>query len=50
MFLIKTTASAFVRVQETIRELSSYELPECISISVEEGNAAYLKWIADSVA
>ena len=50
MLLIKTTAAAFVRVQETIRELSSYELPECISISVEEGNAAYLKWIADSVA
>jgi periplasmic divalent cation tolerance protein len=50
MLLIKTTAAAFVRVQETIRELSSYELPECISISVEEGNSAYLKWIADSVA
>ncbi len=49
MLLIKTTAAAFDKVCETIRELNSYELPECVRISVEGGSAEYLKWIEDSV-
>jgi periplasmic divalent cation tolerance protein len=50
MLLIKTTAAAFERVRDTIKELHSYELPECISIAISDGSAAYLKWIGESVA
>ena len=49
LLLIKTTNQAFERVRDTIRELHSYELPECISVSVEDGSAAYLNWIKESV-
>jgi len=37
------------RVRDAIRELHSYELPECISFSVEDGSSDYLDWISESV-
>jgi periplasmic divalent cation tolerance protein len=49
MLFIKTTAAAFDSVWKTIRELHSYELPECISVPIAEGTAEYLKWIDESV-
>jgi len=49
LLVIKTTAAAFERVRETISELNSYEVPECIQISIEAGAEAYLKWIEQSV-
>jgi periplasmic divalent cation tolerance protein len=48
MLLIKTSA-AFEQVRDAILEMHSYELPECMSISIEDGSAEYLKWLVDSV-
>jgi periplasmic divalent cation tolerance protein len=49
LLLIKTTAEKFPGVRDAILELHSYELPECIAISVEDGSAEYLEWIAGSL-
>jgi len=49
LLLIKTTTAAFGRVRDAISELHSYDLPECISFSVENGGSAYLDWISESV-
>jgi len=49
LLIVKTTLEAFERVRDAIKELHSYDLPECISIPIEEGNPAYLKWISESV-
>jgi periplasmic divalent cation tolerance protein len=49
LLVIKTTAEAFDRLRETLSGLHSYELPECIAIAVEDGSAAYLEWIGQSV-
>jgi periplasmic divalent cation tolerance protein len=49
LLLIKTTAEKFAAVRDAIRELHSYELPECIGIVLDDGNSDYLKWIAESV-
>jgi periplasmic divalent cation tolerance protein len=49
LLLIKTTAERFPAVRDAVRELHSYELPECIAISVEEGSVEYLQWIEDSM-
>lgn len=46
---IKTTADAFERVCETIKELHSYELPECMCLVIEGGSPEYLRWIEESV-
>jgi periplasmic divalent cation tolerance protein len=47
ILLIKT-ASGFEPVRDAILEMHSYELPECLSISIENGSLEYLKWLADS--
>ena len=49
LLIIKTTVAAFPRVRDAIRELHSYELPECVMLSIEAGSEGYLKWIAESV-
>jgi periplasmic divalent cation tolerance protein len=49
LLLIKTTESAFARVREAIQQFHSYEVPECIALSIEEGSLAYLKWIDEAV-
>ena len=49
LLVIKTTAAAFQRLRDTIQQLHSYEVPECIALAVEDGSLPYLKWIVDSV-
>ena len=48
LLLIKTTAARFEAVRDAIRELHSYDLPECIMLSIEDGSTEYLKWIEES--
>jgi len=50
LLVIKTTSDKFVEVRDAIRELHSYDLPECIAVAIEDGSEEYLAWIADSVA
>lgn len=47
--LIKTMRHCEDQVRSAIRELHTYDLPECIAISIESGSAEYLKWLSDSV-
>jgi periplasmic divalent cation tolerance protein len=49
LLLIKTTSPALESVSKKIRELHSYDLPECIQIPIEAGNAEYLDWIKENV-
>ena len=49
LLLIKTTAAQFVAVAAAIKELHSYELPECVELAVTAGSDAYLQWITESV-
>ncbi len=49
LLLIKTTAEAFPRLRDTLAELHSYEVPECIALVVDEGETNYLEWIGESV-
>jgi periplasmic divalent cation tolerance protein len=49
LLLIKTTAAQFDAVARAIRELHSYELPECIQLPIESGSKEYLEWIEQSV-
>lgn len=46
---IKTTAAAFGRVRDAIKEMHSYELPECLCLTVEDGSPEYLQWVEDGV-
>jgi len=46
---IKTTAAAFEPVRDAIKEMHSYELPECLCLTIEDGSAEYLRWLEESV-
>jgi periplasmic divalent cation tolerance protein len=43
------TAAEFEPVRDAILEMHSYELPECLSIAIEDGSPQYLKWLEESV-
>lgn len=45
LLLIKIRANDFERVRNAIRELHSYELPECIMLEIAQGDKAYLDWL-----
>jgi periplasmic divalent cation tolerance protein len=49
LLIVKTWGSAYDYVEEKIRELHSYDLPECIALRVERGSEQYLEWIENSV-
>ena len=49
LLLIKTTAHNAEKLIEKVKELHSYELPECIGIKIEKGSQQYLNWIRDSI-
>jgi periplasmic divalent cation tolerance protein len=44
--LIKTTAARYAELEQAIRALHPYELPEVIAVPVSAGLPAYLGWIA----
>jgi periplasmic divalent cation tolerance protein len=47
--IVKTTRDRIAAVRERIRQLHPYELPELIVLNVEDGSAAYLEWVRESV-
>jgi len=47
LLLIKTRRELFPRVQEAVRRLHSYELPELLLVPVEGGEASYLRWLTE---
>ena len=49
LLLIKTSAEKFPAVRDAIRQLHSYDLPECIVVNIEDGSAEYLEWLDDSL-
>jgi len=49
LLVIKTTEGAFDRLWQAVRELHSYEIPECVEIAITDGSEAYLNWIEESV-
>jgi periplasmic divalent cation tolerance protein len=46
LLLIKTQAESFERVRAAVKELHSYDLPECVMLEVAAGSQEYLDWIA----
>ncbi|HEX3106953.1 MAG TPA: divalent-cation tolerance protein CutA [Terriglobales bacterium] len=49
LLIIKTTKPRGTEVQAAIRELHSYDLPELVVISMDDGSQEYLQWIEESV-
>jgi len=50
LVIVKTRAGHFKRVEEEVKRLHSYEVPEIVMIPITEGSAPYLDWIDSSVS
>jgi periplasmic divalent cation tolerance protein len=49
LLVIKTRADRFAGLRDALHELHSYQTPECIALPIEDGSAAYLEWIGQTV-
>ena len=45
LMMVKTKKSLFERLQERVKELHSYEVPEIIGLPLVEGSKEYLDWL-----
>lgn len=49
LLIIKTSSARFPQLEERVRELHSYDVPEIIAVPVLEGSRAYLQWMAEAL-
>jgi periplasmic divalent cation tolerance protein len=45
--VIKTTRDRVAALRTRLRELHSYELPEFVVLTVEDGSEEYLQWVVE---
>src|SRR5262245_25247022 len=49
LLVIKTTRGRFGQLEERVRGVHSYQVPEVVGVPIEEGSEAYLAWVDRSV-
>ena len=49
LLLVKTTRGRFGQLQDRVRALHSYEVPEIVAVPIQEAFQKYLDWIDESV-
>ncbi len=49
LLLIKTTRGRFDQVQDRVKALHSYEVPEIVGLTIDDANEKYIEWIDRSV-
>src|SRR5258708_11040391 len=49
LLIIKTQATAFARGRDVIRELHSYELPECVLLEISHGSPEYFARVIENM-
>jgi periplasmic divalent cation tolerance protein len=47
---IKTTSARYAALEQALRELHPYELPEILALPVVAGSPAYLAWLTQETA
>ena len=50
LLVMKTTAKHLVELENEMKQLHSYDVPEFIALPITEGSAKYLFWLSDSVS
>ncbi len=47
LLIIKTQRGKYQKLDERVRSLHSYSVPEIIAIPITEGSSSYLRWIEE---
>jgi len=51
VFLImKSRTALFDRIEQRVRELHSYEVPEIVAVPIVKGSPPYLDWVGEETA
>ncbi|MFX1298640.1 MAG: divalent-cation tolerance protein CutA [Promethearchaeota archaeon] len=50
LLIIKTRDVKIEQLKKVIKEIHSYEIPECIILSIENGLPEYLNWINETTS
>jgi periplasmic divalent cation tolerance protein len=50
LLVAKTTAKRLAELEEEVKRLHSYDVPELIALPITEGSKKYLSWLVESVA
>jgi periplasmic divalent cation tolerance protein len=50
LLLMKTTRERFKQLQDRVKSLHSYDVPEIVSVNIEEGFDKYINWIERCVS
>ena len=50
LLIIKTSRARLAKLQEAVKHLHSYDVPEFIVLPIVAGARAYLDWLQDSVS
>jgi len=48
--IVKTKASLYEKLEEKVKELHTYTVPEVIAVPIVSGSKDYLGWVKDSTA
>jgi periplasmic divalent cation tolerance protein len=49
LLIMKTSGAVYPRLQNRIRALHPYELPEVIAVTIDRGLSDYLAWITNTL-
>ena len=49
LLIIKSGKDLFASIQQSVRELHSYSVPEIIALPIVDGSQDYLKWLDEQV-
>ena len=49
LVVMKTRRDLFVTLEQRVKALHSYEVPEILALPIVKGSAAYLTWMGDNL-
>lgn len=50
LLIMKTTAKRLAALENEVKRLHSYDVPEFIALPISQGSKEYLSWLNESVA
>lgn len=49
LLVVKTDRQQFAELEQAVKQVHSYEVPEIIALPIEVGSQAYLTWVDESL-
>ncbi|XP_066466981.1 protein CutA homolog [Tiliqua scincoides] len=49
ILLVKTRTSKISQLSDYVRSMHPFEIPELISVSIDQGNPVYLRWMGENI-